>query len=209
MRAKSTERPQGRAAPSPPPVGVKEAWGGPALPCECPQGRAAPSPPPAGVKEAWGGPALPCERGFSLPELVAVLIIVGVLAAVALPRFQGVSLVQEGAWHDEVVAALRHARQTAVSHRRLVCATVAAKSITLAIAANNPAGACGATLTGPDGSATYASSATASVSPAATLFFQPSGRVTSDGAGNTAANTTFVVTGGSTVVVVGETGHVE
>ena len=27
---------------------------------ECPQGRAAPSPPPEGVKETWGGPAFPC-----------------------------------------------------------------------------------------------------------------------------------------------------
>ena len=34
--------------------------------CERPQGRAAPSPPPVGVKDAWGGPALPCEAG-SLP----------------------------------------------------------------------------------------------------------------------------------------------
>ncbi|HEX9719820.1 MAG TPA: hypothetical protein VGA59_08825, partial [Ramlibacter sp.] len=28
---------------------------------ESPQGRAAPSPPPEGVKETWGGPAFPCE----------------------------------------------------------------------------------------------------------------------------------------------------
>ena len=27
-----SERPPGRAAPSPPPVGVKETWGGPAFP---------------------------------------------------------------------------------------------------------------------------------------------------------------------------------
>ncbi|MEN9315045.1 MAG: ligase, NAD-dependent [Pseudomonadota bacterium] len=31
------------------------------LPPERPQGRAAPSPPPEGVKEAWGGPALPSQ----------------------------------------------------------------------------------------------------------------------------------------------------
>ncbi|GAA0742304.1 DUF1365 domain-containing protein [Ideonella azotifigens] len=30
-------------------------------PCERPQGRAAPSPPPEGVKETWGGPAFPCD----------------------------------------------------------------------------------------------------------------------------------------------------
>jgi hypothetical protein len=31
-RVSAAERPQGRAAPSPPPVGVKETWGGPAFP---------------------------------------------------------------------------------------------------------------------------------------------------------------------------------
>jgi len=28
----ASERPQGRATPSPPPVGVKETWGGPEFP---------------------------------------------------------------------------------------------------------------------------------------------------------------------------------
>src|SRR5262249_20448750 len=37
------------------------------FPHECPQGRAAPSPPPAGVKETWGGPAFPCESFRSRP----------------------------------------------------------------------------------------------------------------------------------------------
>ncbi|MEN9316481.1 MAG: hypothetical protein RIS35_2874 [Pseudomonadota bacterium] len=40
----SSDSPQGRAAPGPPPEGVKEAWGGPALPSDSPQGRAAPGP---------------------------------------------------------------------------------------------------------------------------------------------------------------------
>ena len=55
------ERLQGRATPSPPPVGVKEAWGGPALSSEPPgPGYAQPSPP-RGAKKAWGGPALSSE----------------------------------------------------------------------------------------------------------------------------------------------------
>ncbi len=53
---------QGRAAPSPPPVGVEEPWGGPAFPQGSPQGQAAPSPPPVGVEEPWGGPAFPQEQ---------------------------------------------------------------------------------------------------------------------------------------------------
>jgi hypothetical protein len=47
------------------------------------------------------------------------------------------------------------------------------------------------------------------VSPAGVLFFQPDGRVTSDGAGTTASNRTISLTGASSIVVRGETGHVE
>ena len=36
---------------------------------EGPQGRAAPSPPPVGVKETWDGPAFPCEAAWGLDFL--------------------------------------------------------------------------------------------------------------------------------------------
>jgi MSHA pilin protein MshC len=151
------------------------------------------------------------ERGFTLPELVAVLVVAGVLAAVTLPKLQGALALRDDAGHDEVVSALRHARQTAVSHRRLVCASVGATSVSLTIAAANPATACTASLPGPDGSAAYAStgSGSASLSPAGTIYFQPTGRATSDGAGNSVSSRSIAVTGSDTITVIGETGHVE
>ena len=151
------------------------------------------------------------ERGFTLPELVAVLVIVGVLAVVALPKFDAGLSLRSDAWRDEVVAALRTARQTAVSHRRLVCASVAGSSVTLSIAPANPATACGAALPGPGGTAAYTDSAqgTAAVSPAGVLYFQPSGRVTSDGAGSTTSDRSIAISGtGDPITMVGETGHV-
>lgn len=161
--------------------------------------------------------ALPCcgpqsQRGFTLPELIAVMVVVSVLAAVALPKFDAALTIRNDSWRDEVVSALRLARSTAVSHRRLVCAAVASGSVTLTIAAVNPATACSATLPGPGGAAAYTSSnvATASVSPAGTMYFQPSGRVTSDGAGSTASDRSISISGTSTAIsVIGETGHVE
>jgi MSHA pilin protein MshC len=151
------------------------------------------------------------QRGFTLPELVAVLVLVGLLAAVALPKMQGALSMRDDAWHDEVVSALRHAHQTAVSHRRLVCVTVGAGSVTLSIAAANPATSCGTALAGPGGAAAYAStdSGSASLSPAGTIYFQPSGRATSDGAGSTASDRSIAIAGSDTIVVIGETGHVE
>jgi Tfp pilus assembly protein FimT len=142
---------------------------------------------------------------------VAVLILVGVLAAVALPKMGGALALRDDGWRDELVSALRHARQTAVSHRRLVCVSVAGTSVTLTIAATNPATTCGSPLPGPGGSATFASttSSSAAVAPAGTLYFQPSGRVTSDGAGVTASDRSIAVSGSDTISVIGETGHVQ
>ncbi len=60
---------------------------------ERPQGRAAPSPPPAGDKETWGGPAFPCERkrrsllDFAIAASAAVLpVMLGMLLLVAVIR---------------------------------------------------------------------------------------------------------------------------
>lgn len=151
------------------------------------------------------------ERGFTLPELIAVLLVAAVLAVTVMPKLDGALSLRNDTWRDEVVAALRTAHQTAVSHRRLVCASVSGSSITLSIAAANPASACSASLPGPDGAAAYTTSSagtTASVSPAGTLYFQPSGRVTSDGAGSTVSSRTISISGTSAITVVGETGHV-
>lgn len=150
-------------------------------------------------------------RGFTLPELVSVLLLISVLAAVVLPRFDGALLLRNDAWRDEVLAALRSAHQTALSHRRLVCADIAATEVRLRIAAANPASACNSVLAGPDGALAATSIArgtSASVAPAGPLYFQPSGRITSDGAGLWAASRTFTIAGADDIVVIGETGLV-
>ncbi|HSM21230.1 MAG TPA: type II secretion system protein [Rubrivivax sp.] len=150
-------------------------------------------------------------RGFTTVELVAVIVLMGVLAVVALPRIEG-ALAQRGDhWRDQVLAALRHAQATAQSHRRLVCATVGTGAVTLSIATANPATACASALPGPGGSADYASDSrgfATSVSPAGPLYFQPNGRVTTDGAGSTATDRSITVSGQEAISVVAETGLV-
>jgi MSHA pilin protein MshC len=148
------------------------------------------------------------SRGFTTIELVAVIVLMGVLAVVALPRIDS-ALAQRGDdWRDQVLAALRHAQATAQSHRRLVCATVATGAVTLAIATANPANACASALPGPGGAAWASDSRgiATSVSPAGTLYFQPNGRVTSDGAGNSATDRSITVAGQDAITVVAETG---
>ena len=152
------------------------------------------------------------QRGFSLPELIAVLVLVGIVGVVAIPKLQGVLSFRDAGWRDQIVAALHHAQAVATSHRRLVCATIASDRVTLTIASTNPASSCDTALPGVDGQTLAAASnggAVASVSPAGPLYFQPSGRVSADAAATSTPARTITITDQTPIVLVGETGHVE
>jgi len=153
------------------------------------------------------------QRGFTLPELVAVMVLISILAAVVLPKMTGALSFRDDSWREQIVAALHSAHKSAVAHRRLVCASVNAGSVTLSMASANPATTCDTALTGIDGTTSVAAAngaaATASISPAGVLYFQPSGRVSTDGAGSSVALRTITLAGQTSIVLVGETGHVD
>ena len=152
------------------------------------------------------------SRGFTLPELIAVLLLLGILSATAMPKLQAALTVRDDSWHDQIIASLHYAHKLAISHRRLVCADVGATGVSLSIASANPASTCNAALPGVDGQAQAATSdggAAASISPAGTLYFQPSGRVSTDGAGSSTPVRTITIAGQTNIVLVGETGHAE
>ena len=65
-------------------------------------------------------------RGFTLVELIAVMVVVGILAVAALPRFFDRNVFEARGFLDETRALLRYAQKTAVSQRRTVCVAFAA-----------------------------------------------------------------------------------
>lgn len=144
-------------------------------------------------------------------ELIAVMLLVGVLAVVALPRMDGALALRSAGWRDQVQAGLLQARALAQGHRRLVCVTLATGEIRLSQASANPATGCNTTLTGPDGDVRWAFDTNAialTLSPAGTLYFQPDGRITSDGAGAGTVNASVTLAGEAALQITGETGHV-
>ncbi len=55
------------------------------------------------------------QHGFTLIELVAVLVILGIVAAVAAPRFFDNAVFTERGYADEIAASLRYARRIAIA----------------------------------------------------------------------------------------------
>lgn len=93
-------------------------------------------------------------RGFTLIELIIVIVLLGVLAVVAAPRFFNNSDFYARGFHDETMALLRYAQKTAVAQRRTVCVTFAVAAVSTASLRTASAAAvpvCDADLMGPRG----------------------------------------------------------
>lgn len=154
-------------------------------------------------------------RGFTMVELIAVLLIVGVLAVVAVPRLNTTGHLRSAAWRDQVQAAVLQARSLAAGHRRLVCLAVATGEVRLSMASANPASpanSCNTALPGPDGDARWAVDPQAIVittSPGATLHFQPDGRITLPASPGVATDFSIGIAGQPGLTIHGATGHVQ
>lgn len=149
-----------------------------------------------------------------------VMVMVGVLAAIGIPKLMGGNTTGALVFGDQVASALRHAQTSAVSHRRVVCLATTARTLVMRIrTAPSAATAPCTTAFGPllqraDNDTYDSSDATVTMTGApAKLYFQPDGTITDAPAGAPLGQVSIAIQLAGktqrTIVFEGSTGYVE
>lgn len=100
------------------------------------QNRIAPPDMPSGQRIFAG----PRQSGFTMVELVVTMIVIGILAAVVVPRFSLLSGFNDVGYRDKVKATLEFARKSAVAQRRNVRVLLSGNSLSLKVELATPEG---------------------------------------------------------------------
>lgn len=169
-------------------------------------------------------PAAAPEGGFTLVELVVILVILGILAVAVMPRFADRGGFDARGFYDGTLATLRYAQKSAIAQRRTVCvafsaAGVAPATITLRIR-NNFSTDCNAgcgddaqarDLAGPTGLVPHRLTAPAGVNfaaAAAPLVYPSSFNFCSSGAASSGQAFGIEQLPGNPITIVRATGYV-
>lgn len=147
-------------------------------------------------------------------ELVTVMVLIGVLAAIGIPRLMGENSVSAVVFGDQVASALRTAQKSAVAKRRIVCVTTFARTLQLRISEEAGKPGCNLQLDGANDGAFDSQDGKVSMdNPQPTLFFHPDGAIAATAGGAALPGFDITVSDSSgvrrTIHVDGRTGLVD
>lgn len=132
------------------------------------------------------------QKGFSLVELITVVVLLSIIAIAAFSRMSGFGAFEQKAFFDEVVTALRYAQKLAISTGCSVQVALTASSYALKQGDTCTSSSYTRNVLHPAQRTTAYQNASppdgVSISPAATMVFTPQQQV-----GGLAGNTAFSV----------------
>lgn len=145
------------------------------------------------------------SHGFTLIELVTVMLLVSILAVFAIGKLDFASVFDQKATRDKLLAGLQFARKAAVAERRYVCVATASNQVTFTLDTQTPeigSGFCNGThsanlnLPATDKSCSGIANKICALTG---VTVTASSNFSFDASGGTAATTTFAVTGATTI----------
>jgi MSHA pilin protein MshC len=149
------------------------------------------------------------ESGFTIVELVAVMVITGIIAAIAAPRFIGVDAFDARGSHGTLVSALRYAQKTAIAQRRNVFVSINTVSRVVCLGYTND---CSSVVIDPSTQAAYSKTLSSNVNITASttpIGFDGLGRpIPNATATFTIQNAVVPAESTRTITVEAETGYV-
>jgi len=110
------------------------------------------------------------QNGFTIVELIMVIMIIGILAAVVGPRFFDRKVFDERLFFEETVASVRYAQKLALASGCLTQVSLNTDGYLLRRAASCTSGAFNAEVQGPDGQLPFANTVPAGVTVSAINF---------------------------------------
>ncbi len=119
------------------------------------------------------------NRGFTLVELVTVIVILGVLAAVGSAKFFNNASFKDTQYHQEVLSAFRFAQKIAIASQNDVTICLTANSYDLFYSSMS---CSGSRVKHPSGQKDYLDTGISTISPVQNFTYNASGEAVSTGA---------------------------
>lgn len=146
--------------------------------------------------------------GFTLVELTIVLIVIGILGVIAMPKMFGSSTYQSQYFYNDVLSTLRYAQKLAMSSGCHIQASMTSTTITLTKAASCTTGTFTVAVRDPAlGTSTYVKTApgTVTITPSiSAIYYDQLGKCYNSST-STVSDATVIV-GSKTINIVGQSG---